>query len=257
MSKKHLTALRLMTLTLSCFILLCCDQNPKRIRQGNFFVEYIGDEKNGIEKKYSLDGLLVSETPISDSKPHGVKKEYYSNGNVSKELPCVNGVVEGIVKKYYTSGALYSESPTEKGKVHGLKKLFYEDGSIKAEAPFVKGKPQVGLKEYNKHGDLLPEPKIIINERDKTVLDGTFLVELELSKKQRKTTYYVVFTDSGKDFKIKLPVEGGKAVHIEHIPKGGVILKKLTFEVRYVTDFGNTKILKSNYTLAVSNRLHY
>ena len=217
-------------------------------------IEFIGNEQNGIEKRYSLDGTLISETPISDSKPHGVKIEYFSNGNISKELPCINGIVDGVVKQYYTTGALYIESPTENGKVHGIRNIYYEDGSIKAVAPFSKGKPQIGLKEYNKKGELLPDPKIIINERDKIILDGTYIIELYLSQKQRKTSYYVIFNEHGKEYRVKLPVEDGKGIFVEHIPRGGVILKKLTFETRFKTDFGNIKVLKTNYTLAVSNR---
>lgn len=245
--------MRLILLLIIVLSLVGCEQKPKRIRQGNEVIEYQGNDKGGVERRFTLDGKLKSVTPYKDSKPHGVKVEYHSNGNVSKEIPCTNGIVNGVVKEYYLSGSLSRESPTENGKVHGLRKMYYEDGRIKAEVPFLKGKPQVGLKEYDINGNILQEAKLLFRGRDKTVIDNTYIVELTLSQKERKVSYHFVLVDGENEYKSKLPIENGKGIYVEHVYQGGVVMRDQIFEARHITQFGNTRVIRGKYRIAVSN----
>jgi hypothetical protein len=241
----------LLILTLSLF---GCTKNEKRKKQGTYWVEIVGTTNDGIEKKFTSDGRLVSETPYKNSLPHGLKKDYHQNGQVFTETPCDSGIVNGVVKEYFQSGKLYKETPTKKGKVDGIKKMYYENGSLKSEAIYKDGKPLQGLKEYDRNGKLIPTPKIQIIGRDKTVLDGSYLIELSLSSDIRKANYYVIYFDNNTEQRIKLTSEKGKGYYTEFIPRGGVVMKQLVFEAVFYTKFGNTCVVRANYAMAVSNK---
>ncbi len=232
----------------------CEQQRSNRKKVGKYWVEIVGSYDDGVEKRYSLEGRLVSETPFKDSKPHGLKKEFYIDGKIFKETPCDMGVVNGMVKEYYQSGGIKSETPTNRGKVDGVKKLYYEDGSLKAEASFSKGKVTANLKEYDRQGKVIAPPKLLVKGIDQTILNGGYLVELSISNGKKKVRYELITTIDGKEVPIRLTTEDGKAFYTESIPKGDIVMKKLVFQASFKTDFGNTCILRETYTLAVSRK---
>ena len=82
-------------------------------------------------------------------------------------------------------------TPFKSGKKHGVQKKYYESGKLMAEIPYENGKLIAGTKEFSKDGDIITDtPEILVKERDLTLLQGTYYVEVWLQKSVGKTEFY-------------------------------------------------------------------
>ncbi len=230
----------------------CVNNSNTKIHIPNS-IEFEGDKINGIKRMYNAEGKLETETPYKDSLPEGIQKEYYKTGQLYRETPLLKGRPNGLVKEYSKSGKIYREMPVINGKATGIVKKYYDNGKLFSEAPFENGEARMGLKEYNEKGVLLEKPKMLFKGIDKTKTEGTYIVEISLSDENIKPNYFNVITFEGKEMIKTLETENGKGIFKIFIPKGSVLNRRLTFEVRYKTLRDNIYITRDSYTLGITN----
>lgn len=173
-------------------------------------------DSNGVIKNYYEDGSLMDEVAYSNGVRHGEMISYYRNGVVRSKLTYVNGNKEGksyqyykdgklnmevdyvngqrhgLGKWYFTSGELYEETPYVNGEADGLKKRFYKDGKDKHIIPYKKGMVGMGLREYNKAGELVTDyPKIKVKTIDKRTSGHKYIIELYLDKPAKDVEFFI------------------------------------------------------------------
>jgi antitoxin component YwqK of YwqJK toxin-antitoxin module len=83
-------------------------------------------EKNGVEKEYTENGVLVNECTYVNDKENGVCKVWDFNGILRSEETYNNGIKDGKEKRYDINGKLFEEIIYTNG-VAGVAK--YYDGS--------------------------------------------------------------------------------------------------------------------------------
>jgi len=246
---------RIISISFIAFIALssCINNNSSNRTPGQPYEEFEGTVVEGLKKIYNAEGKLETEIPYKDSLPNGIQKEYYKTGQLFRETPLVKGKANGIVKEYSTKGKIYREMPVTNGKANGTIKKYYENGVLFSEAPFEKGQPVAGLKEYNDKGNLLETPKMVFNAKNMTRIDGTYVLEISLSDKTIKPSYYQVLVFESKEIVNKIPTADGKGVLKLTIPAGAMMVKKLTFEAKYTTLRNNICIIRDSFNLVVGN----
>jgi len=214
----------------------------------------------GIYKSYHTDGYLYSEIKFENGLKHGLSKRYYPDGKLHSEIYYENGKKVGLSKWFYTSGEVYRVTPYKNGKINGIQKKFFRDGTLQAEIPYENGNRKIGLKEYNKYGDLLKSyPKIVFTAYDNTQTNRMYLLKCSLSNKSRKVKFYLgelndsIFIVDEKNY---LLTENGIAV-IRFIQKpgskGNSVVKVIAV---YNTRTGNKKILLGKFFLPYSDLFH-
>jgi len=233
--------------------LTSCLKNQNKHQLGKPWTEIEGNSKVGIEKKYSAEGVLIEETPFVNAIPHGIKKEYYSDGKLHRITPCDSGIVNGVVIQYYKSGKVYRETPFVKGRIDGVIRKYHDNGKVMSELTYKENEAQLGLVEYDEKGNLIEQPKLLIKGRDKTILDGSYVIELTLSNGASRVNYSLVIDGGTTEYLSPIVSEKGKGVYTEYIPKGDLVMKKLLFEAKYNTKYGNLYKVRSSFALAVSN----
>ena len=214
----------------------------------------------GIYKSYHTDGYLYSEIKFENGLKHGLSKRYYPDGKLHSEIYYENGKKVNLSKWFYTSGEVYRVTPYKNGKIDGIQKKFFRDGTLQAEIPYENGNRKIGLKEYNKYGDLLKSyPKIVFTAYDNTQTNRMYLLKCSLSNKSRKVKFYLgelndsIFIIDEKNY---LLTENGIA-EIKFIQKSGSkgnsVVKVIAV---YNTRTGNKKILLGKFFLPYSNLFH-
>jgi len=113
----------------------------------------------GVQRQYDRGGLLMFETPFSDSGKNGIQKRYYDQEfkcpfNLWMEISYVDGKKNGLEKDYFCSnGKLWKETLYDKDEPDGLEREYYETGKLKYIRTYSRGRI-VGLeKEYYENGN--------------------------------------------------------------------------------------------------------
>lgn len=214
----------------------------------------------GIYKSYHTDGYLYSEIKFENGLKHGLSKRYYPDGKMHSEIYYKNGKKVGLSKWFYTSGEVYRVTPYKNGKIDGIQKKFFRDGTLQAEIPYENGNRKIGLKEYDKYGDLLKSyPKIVFTAYDNTQTNRMYLLKCSLSNKSRKVKFYLgelndsIFIVDEKNY---LLTENGSA-EIKFIQKPGSTGNRVVRVIAvYNTRSGNKKILLCKFSLPYSDLFH-
>ena len=76
---------------------------------------YESDHKEGIEKLYTSDGELISETAYKNNLKNGLEKMYTSDGKLISETAYKNNLKNGLEKMYYPNGIIKSETEYQNG----------------------------------------------------------------------------------------------------------------------------------------------
>ena len=69
--------------------------------QQEYSAEYLNGKLDGMNRHWSVDGYLISESEYSHGKLHGIWKKYYENGNIEREVTrtadglCVRQGIDG------------------------------------------------------------------------------------------------------------------------------------------------------------------
>ena len=103
---------------------------------GYNLIVYKAGKPFGIERYYSKNGKILSETPYKDGITNGIQKLYYKSGELECECPITNGKRNGLVKRYFKNGQVMAEFPFQDGIMNGTMKGYYESGKIGRKAPY-------------------------------------------------------------------------------------------------------------------------
>lgn len=129
-------------------------------------VLYVNNQKQGIEKYFSCNGLLIKEIPYIDNKKEGKGFEY-TDSTITAILIFEND-------NLLSSQAI---NRTDKnGEKTGLHISFYPNGAMKTEANYSNGKLNGLYKMFNPHEQLL---QVGNYEQDSLVYSSTTMAEFE------------------------------------------------------------------------------
>ena len=84
-------------------------------------------------------GVVKEEHLFRQGKKEGREREYSPEGVLIYEASLSDGVLQGVERQFSPAGTLLSEEMFEKGVRHGSSRQFYEDGAKKEEASFQHG----------------------------------------------------------------------------------------------------------------------
>jgi hypothetical protein len=118
------------------------------------------------------------------------------------------------------------------------------------------GSPGLGLKEYDKNGEPIVQPKLVIEEINLLRSANTFKLKLSVSDHSTKVDYYLgdliedKYLDPGA---IKVSDSDGVAYLQYNILKHHKVKKRMGISARVRTPLGNTLLLHRVYNLDVSH----
>ncbi len=256
-------------LLILCFFIVSC----------NFF------DRSGkvIEREYYSDGGLKSETELKDGKRNGMVRNYSERGRLLSTTEYVNDLREGWlinyssetgapelkgffkndtqsgpVIQYYREGMLFRESNYVKGRIDGVVKTFWANGKLKAENFYKMGKLSVGLKEYDKEGNLIiKRPEIIFHELNQLALFDRLVLKISVSDEAEDVEFYSDELAEGKylpTHAFALQVIDGVATLEYPIMRGAAYKKRLSIIAKFRTKNGNTMLTHRYYDLIIMNK---
>ncbi|MBA4053962.1 MAG: hypothetical protein C0490_04550, partial [Marivirga sp.] len=162
--------------------------------------EYDSDERHGISKIYSPDGMLILEKLFfqgnfmayrkmrSDGIPQawetftGNNTIVLTNPNGKKvyEENFKNGVVEGVKRTYYNNGNLYSEYRYVSGDYSGDYVVYFENGKLLEKGSYKLDELHGPVERYNEDGTLRSKEHFVLGTREGKSLffkNGTKAIE--------------------------------------------------------------------------------
>lgn len=248
---------------ISIFIFACTPKNDNIQKEfypnGNIktIMEVKNGKRNGLTKNFDEQGRLESTAELKDDKYEGWMINYNkTNGKITAKALYKNDKQNGPAKLYYASGELYREMTYVDGHVDSIVKTYWANGKLQAEVFFKMGDPGTGLKEWDKQGNPIKQPTIIVEEVNQLALFGTFSLKIYLSDHSSDVDFYYGNLIDGKFLNKKLgsTYDNNGVVTLNYdIPRGHTHMEKLSIIAKTRTKFGNTLVLFRNYNLAISN----
>ncbi len=213
--------------------------------------------RNGLTKNFDEQGRLVSTAELKNDIHEGWMINYNTaNHQITGKAFFVNDKQHGPVTLYYTSGKLYRESWYKNGMVDSIVKTYWPNGKLQAENYFKLGVPSIGLKEWDKDGNLIQQPTINIKVINQAATMNQVKLQISLSKGSKEAEFYTGELKEGKYFDPELQKmynDKGMVTQQYFIAKHTNLLKKVSVVVKTRTELGNTLVLHRYYNLAVSN----
>ena len=113
-------------------------------------VVYVNGKKDGIAKKWFLNGSLAEVRHYKNGLKVGMHQSWWENGN--KKFVYYfndNGAYEGNVRDWYTNGQLFKNFNYKNGKESGIQQMWQSTGKIRANYNVVHGDRYglIGLKK--------------------------------------------------------------------------------------------------------------
>ncbi|HOT15826.1 MAG TPA: hypothetical protein PK252_13795 [Bacteroidales bacterium] len=213
---------------------------------------------NGVVKNYNEKGRLISTVEYKDDKKNGKLVNYNSKNGKPMIVAYFNdNIQEGPVTQYYDEGQLFRTSTYLNGRINDTVKTFWPNGKIKAINVYKMGMPAIGLKEYDKNGQLLKQPQLVIQEIDQTALLNKVILKISVSGDWENVDYYEANLVEGKYFQesaINALMDKNGVVTIDYpAPKGNTYMEKLSIVAKVKTRYGNTLILHKYHNLSIMN----
>jgi antitoxin component YwqK of YwqJK toxin-antitoxin module len=213
--------------------------------------------RNGITKKYDDKGRLISTAELVDDKYEGWMINYNpENNKITARALYKNDQQNGPATLFYSDGQLYREMTYMDGRVDSMVKTYWPGGKLQAEVFFRKGEPAIGLKEYDKNGNPVKQPSIVVKEVDQLSLFNKIELRIFLSDKTREVQFYKGELKEGQYLYAKTPVifsRDGVASLYYTVPRGRYVRERINIISRSRTEYGNTLVLQKVYNLSVSN----
>lgn len=113
-------------------------------------VHYSNGRKNGVEKQWNIDGVLIEKRTYVKGRKSGIHQGWWDSNKLKFEYTFNNvGMYNGSVKEWYENGQLYRSFNYIEGKEIASQRLWKPDGSIKANYEVVNGERfgLIGLKK--------------------------------------------------------------------------------------------------------------
>ncbi|MFA8435981.1 MAG: toxin-antitoxin system YwqK family antitoxin [Marinifilaceae bacterium] len=125
--------------------------NAVKIQEGN----YIDNKKQGIWRKYYLNGNIAHKVTYRDNRPEGAMCFYYESGEILEEGIWKNEHWVGEFKFYNKNGNLsYKWHYNDAGRRTGEQKYYYESGKIKIDGFWKDGVKEGEVKEFYPDGSV-------------------------------------------------------------------------------------------------------
>jgi antitoxin component YwqK of YwqJK toxin-antitoxin module len=133
----------------------------------------------GMQRKFDKGGMIMLETPYSDSGINGIERKYYEREfecGLYQETFYINGKKNGLEKQYFcNNGKLWKETIYKDNEPDGQETEYYETGELKYTRTYARGRT-VGIeKEYYINGNMKAEILYDDNgwEKKRTAYDET------------------------------------------------------------------------------------
>ncbi|MGE0566796.1 MAG: toxin-antitoxin system YwqK family antitoxin [Bacteroidia bacterium] len=112
------------------------------------------NKKQGVWRKYYLNGKLKSEVVYKDNKKHGLDIHWYNNTShcVKQEKYYSNGKLDGPVTYFYKNCNKQLIENYKNGIKDGLEISYHTNGQIKTDATFKNGNLEGVYRVYDKNG---------------------------------------------------------------------------------------------------------
>ena len=220
-------------------------------------IEVKNGMRNGITKNYDERGRLKSTAELMDDKYEGWMINYNpANNKVTAKALYRNDQQNGLATLYYSDGQLYREMTYVNGRVDSVVKTYWPGGTLQAEVCFKMGEPAIGLKEYDKNGNPVIQPSIVIREDNKLALLNKFELKIYLSDHTQKVDFYKGDLKEGQYLSSNTPgifaKDGVATLHFT-VSKQRTFKEKISIISRSRTAYGNTLVLHRVYNLSISN----
>jgi hypothetical protein len=213
--------------------------------------------RNGITKNYDEKGRLISTAELADNKYEGWMINYNpKNNKITAKALYKNDQQDGPATLYYSDGQLYREMTYVNGRVDSIVKTYWPGGKLQAEVYFKMGEPAIGLKEYDKDGNPVKQPTIVIEGINQLAMLNRYGLKIYLSDHTGKVNFYKGELTDGKYLSSKTPGifdKDGVATLYYNLSGGQVIREKVSIISRSRSAYGNTLILHRVYNLVLSN----
>lgn len=143
-------------------------------------------------KQYYKDKFMSSEVEFKNGVRHGLTKTYYyPSGKLYQTFWYRNGFREDTATWYYEDGRVFRKTPFVRDTVQGVQIQYYKSGRIRAKLEFEKGLRKPYLEEFTSDGKMITDyPELVIKTTDDYSKNGTYRINLSLSKKEVKASYY-------------------------------------------------------------------
>jgi antitoxin component YwqK of YwqJK toxin-antitoxin module len=213
--------------------------------------------RNGLTKNFDEKGRIIATAEYVNDTLEGFTINYNpENGKVTAQALYKNNNQHGPATLYYTDGSLYREMFYVEGRVDSIVKTYWADGKQQAEVFFKKGNPAIGLKEWDKDGNPVQHPYIIVKEINRLSAENKFRLKVSLSEKQNDVEFYAGSLIDGKFFdpkSVKLKSIDGETILEYVVPKNKSLKTTVSIIARMRTEYGNTLLINKNYTFSVKN----
>ena len=117
-------------------------------------INYKNGIKEGLRKRYWLNGVLRSVVNFKNDKEEGIRKDYHGDGVLFAEANYKNGIQNGFYKEYDLNGNLHKEGQIVNGELDGEWKTYFSNGKLESVSNWKNGE-KIDFKFSNKNEELV------------------------------------------------------------------------------------------------------
>ena len=103
---------------------------------------YIKGVKEGISKKYYMNGVVAEELEWKNNQKHGKWFQYFQNGNIKISAAYINDKRSCIFTEYYENQKIEMQGKFENNLMQADWLYFDENGKEKMKIKYINGVPQ-------------------------------------------------------------------------------------------------------------------
>jgi antitoxin component YwqK of YwqJK toxin-antitoxin module len=142
-------------------------------------------------KQYFSKNFLTYEAEFKNGVRQGLMKTYYQSGKLRQTFWYVNGMREDTAVWYHEDGVVFRKTAFKRDSMNGMQIQYYKSGKVRAKLDYVDGLRKPYLEEFKEDGRKVTDyPSVVVKTKDEYSLNGTYTINLELSKKDVKVTFY-------------------------------------------------------------------
>jgi antitoxin component YwqK of YwqJK toxin-antitoxin module len=124
-------------------------------------INYKNGIKEGLRKRYWLNGVLRSVVNFKNDKEEGVRKDYNGDGVLFAEANYKNGIQNGFYKENDLNGNLHKEGQIVNGELDGEWKTYFSNGKLESVSMWKNGE-KIDFKFSNKNEELVSKSEYSI-----------------------------------------------------------------------------------------------